>query len=152
MPHLHEFNKQCKICEHWTENLYSFLCNQLIVVSIDSQLEMNCLLGTLFYFNNKGSFLNLLKTILSPNCVFDTSVCKLKWIQCLCSIQNIKRLIRDYWGLQTPVPMYVTSWYHVIAIHCDSLWTNCRFLKTGLVDYIGVLQTSMKHETNFPKW
>ena len=29
----------------------------------------------------------------------------------------------------------------IIAIQCDSLCTNCRFLKIGLVDHIGVLQT-----------
>ena len=28
-----------------------------------------------------------------------------------------------------------------IAIQCDSLCANCQFLKTGLVDYIGVLPT-----------
>ena len=47
--------------------------------------------------------------------------------------------------MQTPVSMCVTSKRHdimmIIAIHCDSLCTNCRFLKTGLVDHIGVLQT-----------
>ena len=32
----------------------------------------------------------------------------------------------------------------LIAIQYDSLYVNCRFLKTGLVDYIGVLQTPMK--------
>ena len=29
----------------------------------------------------------------------------------------------------------------LIAIQCDSLCTNCQFLKRGLVDHIGVLQT-----------
>ena len=40
------------------------------------------------------------------------------------------------------------------SIHCDSLCANCRFLKTGLVDYIGVLQTPIKYylgsTTSFP--
>ena len=31
----------------------------------------------------------------------------------------------------------------IIAIHCDSLCTNCRFLKTGLVEHIGVGQIPM---------
>ena len=61
-----------------------------------------------------------------------------------------KRLIRDYWCLQTPISMFICdvtmSWRHVdimtiIAIHCDSLCTNCQFLKTGLVDHIGILKT-----------
>ena len=65
---------------------------------------------------------------------------------------RIKQLIRDYWCLQTPVSMYVMSQHHVdiltiIAIHCDSLYTNCWFLKTGLVDHIGVLQTPMRSTT-----
>ena len=34
----------------------------------------------------------------------------------------------------------VTSQHH-IDINCNSLYTNCRFLKTDLVDHIGVLQT-----------
>ena len=39
--------------------------------------------------------------------------------------------------------LHVTSQCHditstLIAIQCDSLCTNCRFLKTGLVDHIGV--------------
>ena len=43
--------------------------------------------------------------------------------------------------------LHVTSQRHdvtltLIAIQCGSLYTNCRFLKIGLVDYIGVLQTS----------
>ena len=33
----------------------------------------------------------------------------------------------------------------IIAIYCDSLCTNCRFLETGLVDHIGVLQTPVKN-------
>ena len=41
---------------------------------------------------------------------------------------------------------HVTSQHHdvtsiLIAIQWDSLCSNCRFLKTGLVDHIGVLQT-----------
>ena len=31
----------------------------------------------------------------------------------------------------------------LIAIQCDPLCANCRFLKTGLVDHIGVLQTAI---------
>ena len=37
-----------------------------------------------------------------------------------------------------------TSWDHVIAIQCNPLCANCRFLKTGLVDHIGVPQTPIK--------
>ena len=42
--------------------------------------------------------------------------------------------------------MYVMSQRHIdimmiIAIHCDSLCTNCWFLKISLVDHIGVMQT-----------
>ena len=61
----------------------------------------------------------------------------------------IKRLISDYWCRQTPVSMLsVTSQCHVdimmiIAIHYDSPCTSCPFLKTGLVDHLGVLQTPM---------
>ena len=44
--------------------------------------------------------------------------------------------------------LHVTSHHDVvltlIAIHCDSLCTNCRFEKKGLVDHIGVLQTPIK--------
>ena len=29
----------------------------------------------------------------------------------------------------------------LIAIQCNALCANCRFLQTGLVDHIGVLQT-----------
>ena len=44
------------------------------------------------------------------------------------------------------IHLHVTSQCHdvmstLIANQCDSLCTDCRFLKTGLVDYIGVLKT-----------
>ena len=39
----------------------------------------------------------------------------------------------------------------LIAIQRDSLCANCRFLKTGLVDDIGVLQTPMNSELCFSK-
>ena len=44
------------------------------------------------------------------------------------------------------IRLYVTSQRHdimltLITIQCDSLCANCRFLKTGLVDHIDVLQT-----------
>ena len=44
------------------------------------------------------------------------------------------------------VSMHVTSHHDVtkIAIKCDAICTNCRFLKTGLVDYIGVQQTPIE--------
>ena len=65
-------------------------------------------------------------------------------------------MIRDYWYLQTPISMYVTLQCHIdimmiIVIHCDSLWTNCGFLKRGLVDHLGVLQTPIiwKNETAY---
>ena len=37
----------------------------------------------------------------------------------------------------------------LIAIQYDSLCANCQFLKTGLVDHIGVLQAPI---TNVHKW
>ena len=54
--------------------------------------------------------------------------------------------------------LYVMSQHHdvtstLIAILCDSLCANCQFLKTGLVEYIGVLRTpnmftsSGRHDT-----
>ena len=50
--------------------------------------------------------------------------------------QNIKRLIRDYWCLQTPLHAcdVTTSWLEnmIIAIHCDSVYANFGFLKTDL--------------------
>ena len=44
------------------------------------------------------------------------------------------------------IRLHVTSQRHInimmiIAIQCNSLCTNYRFLKTGFVDHIGVLQT-----------
>ena len=44
-----------------------------------------------------------------------------------------------------------TSWCHIdittiIVIHCDSLCTNCRFLKTGIKTDIGVLQTPTSND------
>ena len=56
-----------------------------------------------------------------------------------------KPLVRDYWCLKTPVSMYVTSQCHEHRHYNDSLCTNCRFLKTGFVDHIGVLQTPIKY-------
>ena len=48
----------------------------------------------------------------------------------------------------------MTSQHHditsiLIAIQCDSLCTNCQFLKTGIVDHIGV--RSRRNSEN-PKW
>ena len=48
--------------------------------------------------------------------------------------------------------VYVTSQHHIdfvtiIAIQCDSLCTNCRFLKTGVVDHIGVLPIKELYHT-----
>ena len=71
---------------------------------------------------------------------------------------KIKHLIRDYWFMQRPVSMpamqkpvsiYVTLQCHIdimmiIAIHCDSLCTNCQLRKTGHIDHIGVLQILME--------
>ena len=73
--------------------------------------------------------------------------------QCWNMIINIL-LIRDYWCLQTlsfyvtfaNIHLHVTSQHPdvtstLIAIQFDSLCANCQFLKTGLADHIGVLQT-----------
>ena len=35
----------------------------------------------------------------------------------------------------------------IIVLHCDSLCTNCQFLKTGLVDHTGVLQTPISYRS-----
>ena len=79
-----------------------------------------------------------------------------------------KRLIRDYWCLQTQsfyvtsffmftnTHLHVTSQHHditstLIAIQCNSLCISCRFLKTGgLVDPIGVLQTPIRQMQVIP--
>ena len=51
--------------------------------------------------------------------------------------------------------LHATSHHDVtltlIAIQCDSLCANCGFLKTGLVDHIGVLQTLITHNYNTNK-
>ena len=84
-----------------------------------------------------------------------------KWKR-TCSFFNFDNLplIRYYWCLQTPsfyvtsffmfanIHLHVTSQRHditstLIAIQCDSLCANCRFLKTGLVDHVDVLQTQI---------
>ena len=66
----------------------------------------------------------------------------------------ILNLELDVWHLLlldvSPCVTSQVSWCHIdimtiIAIHCDSLCTNCRFLKTGLVDHIGVLQAPKIH-------
>ena len=78
------------------------------------------------------------------------------------------KIIRDYWCLQTqsfyvtsfyvckhPSPCDITmSWHHINInwIQCDSLCENCRFLKTGLVDHIGVLQIPMSIPDFVQKW
>ena len=66
----------------------------------------------------------------------------------------------DYWCLETQFLcdiffMFANTCLHVmsqrhdvtstlIAIQFDSLCANCRFLKTGLADHIGVLQTPIR--------
>ena len=81
--------------------------------------------------------------------LFYTSV-HILWTNAHWLTKSIKRLIRYYWCLQTPISMYVKSQHHVnimmiIAIHCDPLSRNCQFLKTFLVDHIGVVQTPIMH-------
>ena len=49
--------------------------------------------------------------------------------------------------------LHVTSKHYdvtstLIAIQCDSLCANCGFLKTSLVDHIGVLQTTNTNKFN----
>ena len=55
----------------------------------------------------------------------------------------------------TNTHLHVTSQHHdvtstLIAIQCDSLCTNCRFLNTGLVDHKGVIQTPITSTFHTP--
>ena len=58
------------------------------------------------------------------------------------------KLIRDYWCLQTSISMHVCD-ITMSQCHdnCNSMrFTNCRFLKTGLVDHICFLQTPINQQ------
>ena len=94
---------------------------------------------------------SLLETCVTWNGGFPTMNCTSTRFNdvIFCSMiqHNIKRLIWDYWCLQTPVSMYVTSQCHNVPSWHD----NCNLLRFSLrkfsisenrpVDHIGVLQT-----------
>ena len=75
------------------------------------------------------------------------ALAKLKFNSSFVIFNQIKWLIRDYWCLQTPVSMYVTSQSHDITSsrhdNCNSLRFSPRkfwIAENRPVDHIGVLQ------------